>query len=71
MVCLEVRESEFTKLADVVFPVAPPAEKNGTFVNWEGRLRPFGQALASSTLPDREVLHMLAEEMGTDLGLRT
>ena len=71
VVCLEVRESEFTKLADVVFPVAPPAEKNGTFVNWEGRLRPFGQALASSTLPDREVLHMLAEEMGTDLGLRT
>mgnify|MGYP002724372190 CR=1 FL=1 len=71
VVSLEVRQSELTELADVVFPVAPPAEKNGTFVNWEGRLRPFGQALTSSTLPDREVLHMLAEEMGSDLGLRT
>ena len=71
VISLEVRKSEATELADVVFPVAPPAEKNGTFINWEGRLRPFGQALASRTLPDREVLEMLAHEMGTDLGVKT
>src|SRR5690606_39329014 len=41
VVSLEVRRSEVTELADVVFPVAPPVEKAGTFVTWEGRERPF------------------------------
>lgn len=71
VVALEVRETEVTELADIVFPVAPPAEKNGTFINWEGRLRPFGQSIASVVVPDREVLSMLAEEMGVDLGVST
>lgn len=69
VVALEVRPSDATELADVVFPVAPPAEKNGTFINWEGRLRPFGQALASRSMPDREVLGMIATELGFDLGV--
>ncbi len=69
VVSLEVRPSEVTALADVVFPVAPPVEKNGTFINWEGRLRPFGQAIASRSLPDREVLGMIASELGIDLGV--
>ncbi|WP_454927178.1 molybdopterin-dependent oxidoreductase, partial [Actinomyces oris] len=34
---LEVRRSEVSEHADVVLPVAPAVEKNGTFVNWEGR----------------------------------
>lgn len=68
---LEVRATEAAKLADVVIPVAPTAEKGGTFVNWEGRLRPFGQALTSTTLPDRKVLGDLAAEMGVDLELPT
>lgn len=71
VVSLEVRKTDLTELADVVFPVAPASEKNGTFINWEGRLRPFGQALASRALPDREVLNRLAEEMGIELGLPT
>ncbi len=71
VVSLEVRASDLTELADVVFPVAPVTEKNGTFINWEGRLRPFGQALSSRSLPDREVLHQLAAEMGIDLGVAT
>lgn len=69
VVSLEVRPSEVTELADVVFPVAPPAEKNGTFINWEGRLRPFGQSIASRSMPDREVLGMIANELGVDLGV--
>ncbi|MDP9800552.1 NADH-quinone oxidoreductase subunit G [Arcanobacterium wilhelmae] len=68
---LEVRDTETLALADVALPVAPPAEKGGTFVNWEGRLRPFGQALTSTHLPDRAVLADLASEMGVDLGLAT
>lgn len=69
VVALEVRPSEASELADVVFPVAPPAEKNGTFINWEGRLRPFGQSIASRSMPDREVLGMIATELGFDLGV--
>ena len=42
-------------------------EKNGTFVNWEGRVRPFGQAHVSRSRTDRQVLGMLADEMGVDL----
>ncbi|MGK2349237.1 NADH-quinone oxidoreductase subunit G [Actinomyces sp. W5033] len=66
---LEVRRSEVSEHADVVLPVAPAVEKNGTFVNWEGRVRPFGQAHVSRARTDRQVLGMLAEEMGTDLGV--
>ena len=45
VVSLELRHSAVTDRADVVFPVAPVTEKAGTFVNWEGRLRPFDAAL--------------------------
>ncbi|MCF2705991.1 NADH-quinone oxidoreductase subunit G [Arcanobacterium haemolyticum] len=69
VVQLEVRSSELTELADVVLPVAPPSEKGGSFVNWEGRIRLFGQVLTSVQLPDRTVLNDLAREMGTDMGL--
>ena len=41
LVSLEVRMSPVTRRADVVLPVAPVAEKPGTFVDWEGRTRTF------------------------------
>ncbi|EFN92756.1 NADH dehydrogenase (quinone), G subunit [Mobiluncus mulieris FB024-16] len=66
---LEVRKSEITSYADVVLPVAPPHEKAGTFINWEGRLRPFGQALATRALPDWKVMNLLGKAAGVDLGL--
>lgn len=71
LVSLEVRHSQVTELADVVLPVAPPLEKHGTFINWEGRLRPFGQAIAATSLTDRDVLYRLAAEFGVDLGGKT
>ncbi|MTB88234.1 NADH-quinone oxidoreductase subunit G [Aeromicrobium senzhongii] len=72
LVSLEVRESAVTALADVVLPVAPPVEKAGTFINWEGRLRPFDQVLFESrALPDVRVLAGIAEELGRPIGLRT
>ncbi|WP_029290196.1 NADH-quinone oxidoreductase subunit G [Cellulomonas sp. HZM] len=71
LVSLEVRPSEVTERADVVLPVAPPVEKPGTFVTWEGRPRPFPQALVSHALPDHRVLDRLAAELGVDLGLAT
>ena len=66
---LEVRRSEVSEHADVVLPVAPAVEKNGTFVNWEGRVRPFGQAHVSRARTDRQVLGLLARQMGHDLGV--
>ncbi len=71
VVSLEVRRSEVAEMADVVLPVAPAAEKNGTYINWEGRLRPFGQSIASRSLPEREVLGMIATDLGIDLGVDT
>ncbi|MBT0767774.1 NADH-quinone oxidoreductase subunit G [Kineosporia sp. J2-2] len=70
VVSLEVRASAVTAYADVVLPVAPPAEKGGTFLNWEGRRREFPQALTSDALSDGEVLDSLATETGARLGLR-
>ena len=63
--------AEVTALADVVFPVAPVAEKDGTFLNWEGRLRSFDAALSTNATPDLRVLGTLADELGVDLGFRT
>ncbi|MBX8686654.1 NADH-quinone oxidoreductase subunit G [Mycobacterium sp. 20091114027_K0903767] len=69
VVSLELRESEVTELADVVFPVAPAVEKGGAYLNWEGRIRPFKPALQTNAIPDLRVLHYLADEIGVDLGL--
>jgi NADH-quinone oxidoreductase subunit G len=71
VVSLEVRASAVTERADVVLPVAPPQEKAGAFVDWEGRPRPFPAALVSSNaMPDYRVLDALADAMGAGLGLR-
>ncbi|MCW2783485.1 MAG: dehydrogenase subunit, partial [Marmoricola sp.] len=72
VIALEVRSSAFTELADVVFPVASSTEKSGTFVNWEGRVRPFGKVLDHpSSLPDVRVLAGIAEERDRSIGIRT
>jgi NADH-quinone oxidoreductase subunit G len=69
VVSLELRESAVTALADVVFPVAPVVEKAGSFVNWEGRIRPFEPSLQTNATPDLRVLAILADEIGVDLAL--
>ncbi|MFD0905353.1 molybdopterin-dependent oxidoreductase, partial [Actinomadura sediminis] len=70
VVSLEQRPSAVTDRADVVLPVATVAEKSGTFVDWEGRGRPFDTVLKSAgTLSDLRVLNALADEMDVHLGL--
>ncbi|MBB2986131.1 NADH-quinone oxidoreductase subunit G [Terracoccus luteus] len=71
VVSLELRESPVTELADVVLPVAAHAEKGGSFVDWEGRVRTFEQALDSNAVSDHRALDMLAAEMGFFLETRT
>ncbi|MDQ1715696.1 MAG: NADH-quinone oxidoreductase subunit, partial [Frankiaceae bacterium] len=72
VVSLEIRHSDVTALADVVFPVAAVAEKSGTFVDWEGRPRSFEQALTGTQrLSDTRVMDALADALGVHLGLPT
>jgi NADH-quinone oxidoreductase subunit G len=68
LVSLEVRASAVTRRADVVLPVAPVAEKAGSFLNWEGRLRTFEASLASSAMNDGRILDAIAAELGVTLG---
>jgi NADH-quinone oxidoreductase subunit G len=72
IVSLEIRHSAVTAHADVVLPVAPPAEKSGRFVTWEGRRRPFDLTLAGTgAISDGRVLDALAEELDVALNLPT
>ncbi|RSS57885.1 NADH-quinone oxidoreductase subunit G, partial [Streptomyces sp. WAC07061] len=75
VVSLELRPGEVTDHADVVLPVAAVAEKAGTFINWEGRVRPFEAALKPDQMTrrlapaDARVLHMLADAADRPLAL--
>ncbi|MDN5791349.1 MAG: NADH-quinone oxidoreductase subunit G, partial [Micrococcales bacterium] len=71
IVSLELRESAVTAAADVVLPVASQSEKPGSYVNWEGRVREFEEALVSNAVSDHRALDMLAGEMGHFLETRT
>ena len=69
VVSLEQRPTAITAMADVVLPVATVAEKAGAFVDWEGRQRPFSQAIRdTNTLTDARVLAMIADAMDVLLG---
>ncbi|MBD0672364.1 hypothetical protein BU198_17030 [Streptomyces sp. CBMA156] len=75
LVSLELRPSAVTARADVVLPVAAVAEKAGTFLDWEGRVRMFEAALKPDQQmgrhlqSDLRVLSMLADALGQRLGL--
>lgn len=72
LVSLEIHSSAVTELADVVLPVAPDAQRSGSYLNWEGRRREFGVALdATGVLPDCRVLDTLGVEMDADLFTQT
>lgn len=77
VVSLELRETDVTRAADVVLPVAPVSDKAGTFVTWDGRARDFDAVFANpASLPDLRVLSGIADELaalgqGAPLGFRT
>ncbi|MDG4821608.1 NADH-quinone oxidoreductase subunit G [Asanoa sp. WMMD1127] len=68
LVSLEVRRSAVSRRADVVFPVAPVAEKAGSFLDWEGRLRTFEAVLHTDSMNDGRVLDALSAALGVPLG---
>ncbi|MDT0267595.1 NADH-quinone oxidoreductase subunit G [Streptomyces sp. DSM 44915] len=75
LLSLELRPSEVTERADVVLPVSAVVEKDGTFLNWEGRARPFTAAIKPDqmtrrqTQSDARALQMLADALDVHLGL--
>jgi NADH-quinone oxidoreductase subunit G len=70
VVSLELRASAVTDRADVVLPVAAVAEKDGTFLNWEGRPGSFRAAIpVPGVEPDLVLLGRIADEMDVHLGL--
>ncbi len=72
VVSLEVRRSAVTERASVVLPVAPAAEKPGSYLNWEGRARSFDAVLRESqAMSDVRVLSMLSDELGRPISLPT
>ena len=72
VVSLELRETDVTRVADVVLPVAPVADKAGTFVTWDARARQFDAVFSNpASLPDLRILAGIAEELGRPLGFRT
>lgn len=69
VVSLEQHHSAVTERADVVLPVAVVTEKAGTFIDWEGRPRPFAKVLSDALMmSDATVLGMLADAMGVSIG---
>ncbi|GLZ56914.1 MULTISPECIES: NADH-quinone oxidoreductase subunit G [Micromonospora] len=68
LVSLELRASAVTRRANVVLPVAPVAEKAGSFLDWEGRLRPFEAVLNTTAMTDGRVLDALAALLDVRLG---
>ena len=71
VVSLEIANSEVTKYADVILPVAAITEKSGSFLNWEGRSREFDVAVDSLNRSDLRVLSMIADELGHSISLGT
>ena len=70
VIALENHHSAITERADVVFPVAVVTEKSGTFLDWEGRPRPFAQVFRDSLAQsDAMVLGMIATTMERRLGV--
>jgi NADH-quinone oxidoreductase subunit G len=59
--------SSVARRADVVLPIAPAVEKAGSYVDWEGRVRPFETVLRTPAMSDARVLDALARELGVEL----
>ena len=71
VVSLEIANSDVTKYADVILPVAAITEKSGSFLNWEGRPRQFDTAVESLNRSDLRILSMIADELGHSISLGT
>ncbi|MFC6154034.1 NADH-quinone oxidoreductase subunit G [Nocardioides yefusunii] len=69
VVSLELAWSDVALAADVVLPVAPVTEREGTFLTWDARERGFEQIFdVPGSLPEWRVLSEIATALGRPLG---
>ena len=72
IVSFEIRQSDITEIAQVVFPVATVVEKSGSFMDWQGKVRKFEAAVEQSlNRSDVRILSMLADKIGKPINLPT
>src|SRR5699024_12302414 len=57
--------------AGVAMPVAAPTGKGRTYLNWEGRPRPFEAVFDGSAMSDATVLDMVADACDRPISTRT
>ena len=69
LVVVDMFLTETAALANLVLPAASFAEKEGTFTNFEGRIRPVRRAVAGpgDSLPDFDIILRLARRMGHEM----
>jgi formate dehydrogenase alpha subunit len=69
LVVQEMFLTETAELANVILPAASFAEKDGTFTNFEGRVRRVQRAIdpLGESLPDWEIILRLADKMGSPM----
>ncbi len=70
LVCLDIFETETTKLADVVLPASAFLEKHGTFINAERRIQLVNPAIAppGEAKTDFEILTTISRALGYEMG---
>ena len=68
LVCQDIFLTETAQLADVVFPAASFAEKDGNYTNTERRILPVNPIVESvgESKPDWAITQMIAQAMGAD-----
>ncbi len=73
LICQELFLTETAAEADVVFPAASFAEKEGRYTNSEGEIQKVRKAIdpIGTSKPDRVIFSLLAEKMGSPLVYKT
>jgi len=68
LVCQDIFMTETSEMADVVFPAASFAEKDGNFTNTERRILPINPLVAQigESRPDWQIVQDIACAMGSD-----
>ena len=69
VVQLTISPSDITDTADVVLPVKADTERAGSYTDWQGQVRRFGQVFREAPgYTDSQVLALIAREMDTPIG---
>jgi predicted molibdopterin-dependent oxidoreductase YjgC len=73
LVCIDIFQTETTKLADVILPASAFLEKHGTFINAERRIQLVDPAIQppGEARTDFEILTTLSRMLGHEMGYAT